>query len=200
MATVAVEKVFGQFRPVQMSGFQQHGPGSHIAKRGGGGGKIGLGTDRHPRNVFGFRNIRRHQRRQRKNMPTDRLRSGFADQTVARGSHHHRIHHHAAHPVFFQRFRDRNDHFVSRQHAEFYGVGADILQHRRDLSGDHFRRNDMKTPYAYGILNGYGRDRRHRIAAAGRYGLDIGLNTGPPSAVGAGYRKYFFVFFHSANL
>lgn len=75
------------------------------------------------------------------------------------------------------------------EHADLDCVQPEIIQYRSKLGFEKRHRHRLDGRYAEGVLGGQGSDGIHAVAAAGRKGLEVGLDAGAASAVGAGYRK-----------
>ena len=81
-------------------------------------------------------------------------------------------------------------HFRVVQHANFYGISANVFQHRIDLRTQHLRRNAVDGAYALGVLRSDGGNCRHAVATQGAEGFQIRLNTSAAAAVRASNRQH----------
>ncbi len=81
---------------------------------------------------------------------------------------------------------DGGDEVRGVEHADFDGVGADVVEARADLPQDHRDGDGVDASDADGVFVDDGRDGGHGVDAAGGGGFDVGLDAGATGTVGTG--------------
>ena len=71
------------------------------------------------------------------------------------------------------------------QHSDFHGIGADIIENRRQLGLQKARLGRVDCTDSLGVLCGEGRDCGQTIAAERCNSFEIRLNTSATSAIRA---------------
>ena len=84
---------------------------------------------------------------------------------------------------------DGGDQLSREQHARLGRVDADVLEDHVDLFADERRRNLVHRGDADGVLRRERDDRAHPVTARRGKRLQVGLNPGSASGVGAGDRE-----------
>ena len=84
-----------------------------------------------------------------------------------------------------QALGDNLDNLGRGDHADFDGVGADIVKDGIDLRRDNIGGDVLHGGDAQGVLCGDGRDGRLCIQTVRRDSLDIGLNAGAAAGIAA---------------
>ena len=170
----------------QMPAFEQHGLRAH--------GQQLVGCRWQIRGVFqgaaqqpgGFVQIGGDQVGARKHLAHQHRHRFLGNQAVAAGGHHHRVEHHMGGLVMRDGPGHHLGHLGGVQHANFDGVGADVVEHRLNLRLQKRRWHGMDVLHAQRVLRGQGRDRAHPVAAQRGKGFQVGLDAGAAAAVGPG--------------
>ena len=118
-------------------------------------------------------------------------------QRIARRGDHDRIENDVPDRVRGQRPPYGADEFRRVQHPDLDGVGADVVQHRPDLPRDKLDRHGMNTRNTHRVLIYNSHDGRCAEAAAGRKGLQIGLDPCTAAGVAARDGQGAFVAFYT---
>lgn len=134
---------------------------------------------------LGFGNIGSNDTSTREQIGRESSNGIFGNEPMARSGNHDRIDNYIADCILIEQRADTANHLGRMQHADLDGIGSYIREDCIDLLLDDIDRNRVDSSYAKGILDGNGRDGRGSIAAVGRYGLDIGLDTGTTARITA---------------
>src|SRR2546422_70137 len=129
--------------------------------------------------------IRGHEERQRRQPPSDQPLGLAIEQPVARRCHHHGVEHVRRETMTSDAFRHRVDDFAGSQHAALDRGGAQVVRYRVDLLGDECGGQRLPRGDPDGVLRGDCRDRAGSKDAELMERLEIGLDAGRATRVGA---------------
>jgi hypothetical protein len=99
---------------------------------------------------------------------------------------HHRVEHDRRVRDEFERPADSLDGRRRAEHADLHGIHADVLGDRANLLDNDLAGDGVNSGDGDRVLRGDRGDGRHPVNAAPRERLEIGLDAGPTTGVGAG--------------
>ena len=88
----------------------------------------------------------------------------------------------------------------SSGHPYLHSIHGQVGHHRIYLRSHQLRPHVLHFGDTDGILHGHGSDSRSSITAAGRYRLDVCLDTGSTRWIRAGNRQYYRIIFHFTKI
>ena len=135
---------------------------------------------------LGFEHIGRHDRRQRKQPPPDRVHRPLVQETRAAFRDHHRVEDDVRELVARDRIGDSQDDRRRREHADFGGVNLEVGRHGIDLRDDHRRVDLRDRGDAERVLRGDRGNRGTAVDAVRGERLEVGLDAGAAARVAAG--------------
>ena len=140
--------------------------------------------------LLGFRDIGGKDCRAWQQSVAQRRDGAVFQQFRATGGDHDRIQHHRAacggNQVVLQRIGHHADHLRIRQHAQFDGADLEVVEARIDLRFQEVRWRHMHGADAAGVLRGQCSDRGQSMHTVRGEGLQVGLDAGTATGVGAG--------------
>lgn len=139
-----------------------------------------------------FGDVRGNERREREQVRDERLDGVVLHQGGAGRRDHDGVDDHVRRLVISEPVRDDADELAGGNHADFDGVGPNVLKDRVDLLLQKLGRRLLDSPNAGRVLRRQRRDCAHAVDAVHRHRLQVRLNPGASAAVAARDRQYFF--------
>ena len=131
----------------------------------------------------GLEQVRRHDRRERKQPPEKCLDRIVLEQLRARARDHDGIDD-ERHRVLLEIVRDCFDQGAREEHARLRGIDADVAEHRVELPAHERRRQLVDRAHADGALRGQGHEHRRSVRACRSKCLQIRLDARAAARVG----------------
>ena len=132
---------------------------------------------------FRLRNIRRDDSRLRNQLRFQRLNGLIADELCAACRNHNRIDNDIFELIGFNGIRDDLNESAGGNHADFYGIRPNVLNHIGQLLPQKVRSYLHDTCYAGGILCSQCGDGAHGIYAIGGHRFNVCLNSSASAGI-----------------
>jgi len=123
--------------------------------------------------------------REGEELVTDRRDRILVEQAISRRGDHDRVDHEAGGGEGREAPDHRLDDLPGGEHPGLDGDWWQVVGQRRELLGDHRGRDGVNCTDTEGILRGDGRDHGRPETVVCREGLQVGLDAGPSSGIGA---------------
>ena len=121
--------------------------------------------------------------------PIDERLDGIVLEQLRAGARDHDRIDHERNAVHAQEIGDGVDQLPREEHARLCGIDSDVGEHGLELRLDELRRQLLHGGHAERVLCGQRNDRARPEAAGGSKRLQVGLDPGSASRVGAGDRE-----------